>query len=58
MVDLIVLKISYNEYKVYEIVNGKRQEKFIVGAIDFGDVIYRINEEYEYARILCGRNID
>lgn len=58
MVDLIVLKISYNEYKVYEIVNGKRQEKFIVGAIDFEDVIYRINEEYEYARILCGRNID
>lgn len=58
MIDLIVSRINYRTYKVYEIINGKRKEKFEIDASDFEDVILAINEEYEYARILCGRNID
>lgn len=56
MVDLIVEKYC-NQFIIYEIRNGKKEKVEELTTYDYADVIDFINENYDYARILCGKCI-
>ena len=56
MVDLIIDKFC-GEYILYEIVKGKKIEIKRIKTYDYSNVIDYINENYDYARILCGNCI-
>lgn len=56
MVDLMVDKFC-GKFIIYEIQNGKKIETEEIRAYDYNDVIDYINENYDYARILCGKCI-
>lgn len=60
MADLIIT----NEYRgnkivfcIYELLNGNRTLVNEIISFDYNEIIDYINENYEYARILCGKNI-
>lgn len=56
MVDLIIEKYSYsNQFTIYEIRNGKKEKVKELTTYDYEDIMEFINENYDYARILCGR---
>lgn len=58
MADLIVERYSYsNKFTIYEIKNGKKEKVEELTTYDYGDIIDFINENYDYARILCGKCI-
>ena len=52
MVDLIVEKYC-NQFTIYEIRNGKKEKVEELTTKNYEDVIDFINENYDYARILC-----
>lgn len=56
MVDLIIEKYC-NQFTIYEIRNGKKEKVEELTTYDYGDVMEFINENYDYARILCGKCI-
>lgn len=56
MVDLIVEKYC-NQFTIYEIRNGKKEKVEELATHNYTDVIDFINENYDYARILCGKCI-
>lgn len=56
MVDLIVEKYC-NQFTIYEIRNGKKEKVEELTTHNYADVIDFINENYDYARILCGKCI-
>ena len=56
MVDLIVEKYC-NQFIIYEIKNGKKGKVEELTTYDYGDVMEFVNENYDYARILCGKCI-
>ncbi|MDY3777457.1 MAG: hypothetical protein SOZ53_01185 [Candidatus Onthovivens sp.] len=56
MVDLIIEKYC-NQFIIYEIKNGKKEKVEELTTYDYADVIDFINENYDYARILCGKCI-
>ena len=56
MVDLIVEKYC-NKFTIYEIRNGKKEKVEELTTYNYTDVIDFINENYDYARILCGKCI-
>ena len=56
MVDLIVEKYC-NQFTIYEIRNGKKEKVEEFTTHNYGNVMEFINENYDYARILCGKCI-
>ena len=56
MVDLIVEKYC-SQFTIYEIRNGKKEKVEELTTHNYTDVIDFINENYDYARILCGKCI-
>ena len=56
MVDLIIERYC-NQFTIYEIRNGKKEKVKELKTYDYEDVIDFINENYDYARILCGKCI-
>ena len=56
MVDLMVDKFC-GKFIIYKIQNGKKIETEEIRGYDYNDVIDYINENYDYARILCGKCI-
>lgn len=56
MVDLIVEKYC-NQFTIYEIRNGQKEKVEELTTYDYGDVMEFVNENYDYARILCGKCI-
>ena len=58
MVDLIIERYSYsNQFTIYEIRNGKKEKVKELTTYDYEDIMEFINENYDYARILCGKFI-
>ena len=56
MVDLIIEKYC-NQFTIYEIRNGKKEKVEELTTHNYANVIDFINENYDYARILCGKCI-
>lgn len=56
MVDLIIEKYC-NQFTIYEIRNGKKGKVEELTTHNYADIIDFINENYDYARILCGKCI-
>lgn len=56
MVDLIIEKYC-NQFIIYEIKNGQKEKVEELTTHNYADVIEFINENYDYARILCGKCI-
>ena len=56
MVDLIIEKYC-NQFTIYEIRNGKKEKVEELTTNNYADIIDFINENYDYARILCGKCI-
>ena len=56
MVDLIIESYC-NQFTIYEIRNGKKEKVEELTTHNYVDVIDFINENYDYARILCGKCI-
>lgn len=56
MIDLIIEKRN-GIYHIYEILNGNKVIANTVAIYEYDDIIEYINENYEYARILVGKNI-
>ena len=56
MVDLIIEKYC-NQFTIYEIRNEQREKVEELTTYDYGDVMEFVNENYDYARILCGKCI-
>ena len=56
MVDQIIEKYC-NKFTIYEIRNEKKEKVEELTTHDYGNVIDFINENYDYARILCGKCI-
>ena len=56
MVDLIIEKYC-NQFTIYEIRNGQKEKVEELTTHNYADVIDFINENYDYARILCGKCI-
>ena len=56
MVDLIIEKYC-NQFTIYEIRNGKKEKVEELKTHNYADIIDFINENYDYARILCGKCI-
>ena len=51
MVELIYFGNPYSKVTLYRIVNGKR---FELGEFTIADMMDYIQENYEYARLICG----
>ena len=56
MVDLIIERYC-NQFIIYEIRDGKKEKVGELTTYNYADVIDFINENYDYARILCGKCI-
>ena len=56
MVDLIIEKYC-NQFTIYEIRNWKKEKVEELTTHNYADIIDFINENYDYARILCGKCI-
>ena len=56
MVDLIIERYC-NQFTIYEIKNGKKEKVEELTTYDDGNVMEFINENCDYARILCGKCI-
>ena len=56
MVDLIIERYC-NQFIIYEIRNGQKEKVEELTTYDYGDVMEFVNENYDYARILCGKCI-
>ena len=56
MVDLIIEKYC-NQFTIYDIRNGQKRKLEELTTYDYGDVMEFVNENYDYARILCGKCI-
>ena len=56
MVDLIIEKYC-NQFTIYEIRNRQKRKVEELTTYDYGDVMEFVNENYDYARILCGKCI-
>ena len=56
MVDLIIERYC-NQFTIYKIRNGKKEKVEELTTHDYGNVMEFVNENYDYARILCGKCI-
>ena len=56
MVDLIIERYC-NQFTIYEIRNGEKEKVEELITHNYTDVIDFINENYDYARILCEKCI-
>lgn len=59
MVDLII-ENDYKGYMIYRLLDGNKKAIVLLTKENYqtlDEVIDYINSNYEYARILCGRNI-